>query len=61
MQAFGVKPFTRYSIYKAGGSTRGDQRGPSGKEPEVAMLFISDCGTNGWRVAQACCSLFLGL
>lgn len=40
MQAFGVKPFTRYSIYKAGGSTRGDQRGPSGKEPEVAMLYF---------------------
>lgn len=47
MQASGVKLFTRYSIYKAGGSMREDQKGPYGKEPEVAMLFISDCGING--------------
>lgn len=60
MQASGVKLFTRYSIYKAGGSMREDQKGPYGKEPDVAMLFISDCGINGWRVAQASCSLFPG-
>lgn len=58
---FGVKPFTRYSVYKAGGSMREDQKGPYGKEPEVTMFFISDCGRNGWRVVQASCSSRLGL
>lgn len=61
MRVFGVKPFTRYGIYKAGDSMRGDQKRPYGKEPEVTTFFISDCGVNSWWVAQASCSPFPGL
>lgn len=61
MQVFGVKPFTRQSVYKAGGSMGEDQKGPDGKEPEVTMFFISDCGIYGWRLVQASCSSFPGL
>lgn len=57
---FGVKPFTRYDVYKAGGSMGEDQKAPYGKEPEVTMFFISDGGINGWWVAQASCSPFPG-